>query len=294
MADLSHEAPFTPDWTSPPGETLADILEERGWNQSEFAERTGYTEKHISLLIHGKASITEDAALKLERVAGSTAGFWLSREARYRESLARAEEERALDKEGAWLKQLPLKHMLQYKWVRACRTTGSQVAECLRFFEVASVKAWQSSYQEPVAAFRASKRYSPDSAPTATWLRQGERRAATIQCASFDRGAFKNALLEIRKLTKEEDPDRFVPQLVNICAKAGVAVVFEPAPKGCPVSGATKWLSSTKALLMLSLRHKSNDHLWFSFFHEAGHLLLHGKRMMFIDVELMLTDAHED
>jgi hypothetical protein len=101
-------------------------------------------------------------------------------------------------------------------------------------------------------------------------------------------------LTEIRKLTNESDPDVFVPKLIDLCARAGVAVVFAPAPKGCPVSGATKWLSPTKALLMLSLRHKSNDHLWFSFFHEAGHILLHGKRMLFIDVERMLTDEHED
>ena len=273
---------------------MTDILEERGWRQSELAERTGYTEKHVSLLINGKASITEDTALKLERVVGSTASFWLAREAQYREALARIEEERALEKEGAWLKQLPLKHMLHYKWIRRLGTTGAQVSECLRFFEVASVKAWETSYKEPVAAFRSSKRYVIDPAPTAAWLRQGERCAKRIECAPYDKSAFKAALTEIRKLTNDVAPDVFIPKLVDLCAKTGVAVVVEPAPKGCPVSGAAKWLSPTKALLMLSLRHKSNDHLWFSFFHEAGHLLLHGKKMMFIDVVGMLTNEQED
>jgi addiction module HigA family antidote len=294
MIHPKTEMPFEPDWNSPPGETLADILEERGWSQTEFADRTGYTEKHISLLINGKASITEDAALKLERVIGSTAHFWLSREARYREVLARAEEQKAFAKEADWLKELPLKHMIEYGWVRSFADTGEQVAECLRFFGVASVRAWRTSYKEPVAAFRASKKFAIDPAATAAWLRQGERAAASIACQPFDKIRFKAALVEIRKLTNETDPDTFVPKLVEICAKAGVAVVFEPAPKGCPVSGATKWLSSDKALLMLSLRHRSNDHLWFSFFHEAGHLLLHGKRMMFIDAEGMLTNEHED
>src|SRR4051812_7079127 len=115
MAHLPQNHPFRPDWVSPPGDTLADLLCERGWSQSSFAERTGYTEKHVSLLINGKASITEEAALKFERVLGSTAGFWLSREAHYREALARAEEERQLEKESAWLKELPLKHMLKFK-----------------------------------------------------------------------------------------------------------------------------------------------------------------------------------
>lgn len=294
MAETARHTEFRPDWLSPPGDTLTDMLEERGWSQSELAERTGYTEKHVSLLINGKASITEDAALKLERVVGSTAGFWLSREAQYREALARIEEEHALEKEGDWLKQLPMKHMLHYRWIRRCPTIGAQVSECLRFFEVASVKAWETSYQEPIAAFRSSKRYAIDPAPTATWLRQGERRAKSIECAPYDKSAFKSALAEIRTLTNEVVPDVFIPRLIDICAKTGVAVVFEPAPKGCPVSGATKWLSTNKALLMLSLRHKSNDHLWFSFFHEAGHLLLHGKKMMFIDVVGMLTNEQED
>lgn len=294
MASSDRASPFSPDWTSPPGDTLADILAERGWSQTEFAERTGYTEKHISLLINGKASITEETALKLELVVGSNAAFWLSREARYREAHARADEEKALEKEGNWLKKLPLKHMVTCGWVRQFSSVGAQVAECLKFFEVASVKAWEIRYQEPVAAFRASKKYSIEPASTAAWLRQGERAASMIKCEPFDKMAFKKSLIDIRSLCKETDPDVFVPKLTEICAKAGVAVVFEPAPRGCPVSGATKWLSPAKALLMLSLRHKSNDHLWFSFFHEAGHILLHGKKMMFIDVERMLTDEQED
>jgi HTH-type transcriptional regulator/antitoxin HigA len=139
-----------------------------------------------------------------------------------------------------------------------------------------------------------SKRYSIDPAAAATWLRQGERSAASIECEPYKKSKFKQSLIDIRKLTNETDPTVFVTQLVQICAKCGIAVVFEPAPKGCPVSGATKWLSPTKALLMLSLRHRSNDHLWFSFFHEAGHLLVHGKRMMFIEVAGMLSDEQED
>jgi hypothetical protein len=254
----------------------------------------GYTDKHISLLINGKAAITEDAAFKLERVTGMPAGFWLSREVQYREAIARVDEERVLQGEASWLNELPLRHMIQNGWVREFRAPGAQVAECLRFFGVASTNAWRSSYQEPIAAFRASRRFSIDSAATATWLRQGERAASSIDIRPYDKTRFRASLTSIKELVNEPDPRVFVPRLVEVCSQAGVAVVFESAPKGCPVSGATKWLSPRKALLMLSLRHKSNDHLWFSFFHEAGHLLLHGKRMMFIDIEGKLKDEQEE
>jgi HTH-type transcriptional regulator/antitoxin HigA len=87
-------ATFSPDWISPPGDNILDLLEEHGWKQTELAKRTGYTTKHISLLINGKAPITEDTAIKLERVVGSTARFWLAREAQYREGLVRVAESR--------------------------------------------------------------------------------------------------------------------------------------------------------------------------------------------------------
>ncbi len=83
--------PFRPDWISPPGETIADLIEEREWTQADLAKRLGYTTKHISLLINGKAPITEETALKLENVLGSSASFWLSREAQYRAKLAQQE-----------------------------------------------------------------------------------------------------------------------------------------------------------------------------------------------------------
>jgi len=60
-------------------------------------------------------------------------------------------------------------------------------------------------------------------------------------------------------------------------------VVFVPAPPGCPVHGATRWLGPDKAVLALTLRHKTNDQLWFSFFHEAAHLLKHGKKLLVIE-----------
>ncbi|MXZ80410.1 MAG: HigA family addiction module antidote protein [Gammaproteobacteria bacterium] len=82
MTDLNPA--FTPNWASPPGDTIADVLKERGWTQAELAKRLGYSETHVSQLINGKASLTEDTAFRLESVLGSTAAFWLRREAFYR------------------------------------------------------------------------------------------------------------------------------------------------------------------------------------------------------------------
>lgn len=287
-------ASYRPDWVSPPGDTIADLLEEKGWSQAEFAQRCDYTTKHISQLINGKAPITEETAIKLERVLGSTARFWMTREAQYRESIARKQEFDELEAQADWLEQLPLNEMTSFGWVRKHRHKGQQVSECLKFYGVASVEAWRQRYAKPIAAFKASEKFGKDKGAVSAWLRHGEKAADDIGCAEYSKAEFKQVLRELRSLTNEPDPDVFVPVLVNACARAGVAVVIAPSPKGCPVSGATRWLSPGKALLMLSLRHKTNDHLWFAFFHEAAHLLLHGKKMTFLEFNGFESDLEAE
>ncbi|CAN5925086.1 hypothetical protein BH11MYX4_BH11MYX4_29570 [soil metagenome] len=113
-------------------------------------------------------------------------------------------------------------------------------------------------------------------------MRQGELAAAALECAPFDAKTFREALMEARALTLLSVPDAMA-QLVELCAAAGVAVAAVPELPKTHLSGIARWLSKDKALIQLSLRHKTNDHMWFSFFHEAGHILLHGKKAIFLD-----------
>ena len=276
---------FNPDWISPPGDTIADFIEEQDWTQAEFAKRIGYTTKHVNNLLSGSATIGEDTALKLEKVTDIKADFWLAREAGYRESLAREEDTAQLKASVSWLKELPVFEMIKFGWIEKKTTKWEQVKECLHYFGVASPEAWKKQYSTLGVAFRASTKFEKAFGPTIAWLRQGERVASTIECEEYSKDKFKDMLGELRSLTNKSKPDEFVNELISACASCGVAVVFAPAPKGCPASGATRWLAPNKALLMLSLRHKTNDHLWFSFFHEAAHILLHAKKMVFLELK---------
>ena len=83
-----QEQTSSPDWASPPGDTIVDLMEERGWTRVELARRLGFSAGYLNQLLKGNISITQDSALRLERVLGSTANFWLNREANYRERLA--------------------------------------------------------------------------------------------------------------------------------------------------------------------------------------------------------------
>lgn len=90
---------FTPNTPSPPGDSLADILEERNISQAELAARVGRSEKLISEIILGIAPITPEIAADLESALGAPARFWSERERRYREQLASRKEYEAVSKQ---------------------------------------------------------------------------------------------------------------------------------------------------------------------------------------------------
>ena len=274
---------YRPNTVSAPGETLLDLLDERGLSQAELARRLDRPIKTVNEIVKGKAAIVPETALQLEQALGVPAEFWLTREARYREWIARREADEELRQQVPWLRDLPLKEMRAFNWIASGTTRAETVRACLSFFGVASVEAWRATYERPLAAFRASSKVKKQPGAVAAWLRQGEREAAGINCEPFDADKFREALGAIRALTCEPDPGKFVPGLRDLCKECGVAVVFVPAPKGCPASGATKWLSAEKALILLSLPYKTNDQLWFTFFHEAAHILLHGKSLVFVE-----------
>jgi HTH-type transcriptional regulator/antitoxin HigA len=131
--------------------------------------------------------------------------------------------------------------------------------------------------------YRRSKAFASDPGAVAAWLRIGEIAAADLDCEEFDRAQFTGVVSEARALTREMDPRVWFPRLVDMCSAAGVAIVLKPELKGARINGAARWLTPNKALIQLSLRHRWSDILWFTFFHEAAHLVLHSKRETFIN-----------
>jgi Zn-dependent peptidase ImmA (M78 family) len=182
----------------------------------------------------------------------------------------------------AWLKRVPTRELIRRGKVEAQSDKAGLLRSVLAFFGVSSVESWESLWLKPSASFRRSACFELKPQATAAWLRCGELEAIKMECKPFDKNQFKAALDEIRKLTLAK-PKVFQKKMIELCAEAGVAVVFVPAMDGCPASGAARWLTPQKAIIQLSLRHKTDDHLWFSFFHEAGHILNDRKRGLYID-----------
>ncbi len=282
---------FVPDYVVPPGETLLETLETIGMSQAELADRTGRPRKTINEIIKGKTAITPETALQLERVLGVPASFWNNLERNYQETLARLNEQQKLQKQSKWLKKLPVALLVKNGWIKGYKDKIHQLQEVLNFFGVASPEQWTTRWLGAQVSYRRSTVFQSDPYAIASWLRAGELIAQKIECKPFDASRFKNALYEIRKVTNKP-PDVFQSEVVRLGAECGVAVAFVPELPKIRASGATWWMNPNKAVIQLSLRYKRDDQLWFSFFHEAGHILLHGKKEVFIEGDS--RDSKED
>jgi addiction module HigA family antidote len=285
---------YEPDYAVAPGGTLRSTLNSLGLTQSDVATRTGLSLKHINQIVQGVAPITPETALLLERVTDVSARFWNSLESVYRERVARRENRERLAGDVDWLDELPIKELMRRGILGARDDKATQVEKACRFFGVADPERWRDVWLKPLVSFRRSPTLAADPGAVATWLRLGEIEAATVETAPFDARRFRDALIRIRSLTLRE-PRMALKRLRTECAEAGVAVIFLPDIGKTRTSGAARWLTPNKAMIQLSDRFKADDRFWFSFFHEAAHVLLHSKKETFVDaVELAESEAEDE
>ena len=283
---------FVPDYSVSPGEVLEDYLESQGMTQIELADLLGFAKKTVNEIIKGKAQIMPETALKLERVFGRPAHFWNNLERRYQEGRARLKDQQRPHEYLDWLKRVPVKAMAERGFIRKFDDKLEQLDDVLRFFDVADPEQWRTVWEQHQVAYRQSQCFETSAEAVSAWLRQGEIEAQRIDCAPYDQRGFQSALDEIRALTREP-LEVFEPRLVELCAGVGVAVVLVPELPKTGISGATRWLKN-KAIIQLSFRYKSNDQLWFTFFHEAGHILKHGRKAIFIEGNGMGDEKEEE
>jgi HTH-type transcriptional regulator / antitoxin HigA len=274
---------YIPDEVSPPGETLQETLEMLGMSQAELAERTGRPKQAINEIVRGKKEITAQTALQLEQVLGIPASFWLAREQNYREALARRAQTINWADDTDLLRQFPVKKMVEFGWLKAAKSKVDQLRELLGYFGAAGPEQLKSLCLHQQAAFRKSDGFEADTGALNAWLRRGELIGQQTDTKPYSEDRFLQALRKARALTRS-NPSEFLEPLRQLCAEAGVVVAFVRELPKIRASGATRWLKPDKALIQLSLRFKWADQVWFSFFHEAGHIVLHGKTDVFLDL----------
>jgi HTH-type transcriptional regulator/antitoxin HigA len=281
---MTRKNDYTPETVSHPGVTLREKLGEIGMSQKEFAVRTGKPERTIVNVINAKSSLTPDMAVRFESVLQIPATFWLKRQQHYDEAIARMRRDELLADASRWAAMFPVRKMASLGWLRLPQHKAEYARLLLEFFSVSSPEAWQGYYmsRKLKVDFRISLAHFSDPHAISAWLRQGELDAKKLGGAPYSRKKFVAALPEIKRVMANH-PDDFFWLLQDICLHAGVKVVYTPCLPNAPLHGSTRWLHDDTPLIQLSARYRQNDRFWFTFFHEAGHILLHGTKHVSIE-----------
>jgi addiction module HigA family antidote len=273
---------YTPDLAIPPGETISEILQERGITQTDFALMLGRTEKNVSQLVNGKAPVSPELAIDLERVLGVPAGMWNNLESTYRDLLARRREAERPQDAIAWARTFPLKYLRDNDFIARETSASEAPGALLGYFGVASAGAWSDYWTAPRRlAARATTAYATNLPSLTTWLRAGELAAREVDLRPYSAKEFAVVVTEARTMTHQPADEAF-GRLGGLCASAGVALVVIPEPPKVGCYGVSRWPSDDTAIIQLCLRYKTADQLWFSFFHEACHILRHSRKRTYV------------
>lgn len=264
-----------------PGETVADYLDVHEWSQSQLARRTDLTPKTISEICNGKAPITPPTALAFEKVLGRPAHFWLNLQRRYDEAQARARENARAEEWRDWAARFPLKEMGRRGWFGEPSTPGSNVTNLLRFLSVSSPESWERVWSAAEVSYRQTRKHTKSVESIAAWVRATELAAEDLSVSEFSRERLVASLGRFRALTREPS-DRIMEPAQELCASVGIALVFVPELPKTGISGCARWFGPKRVLIALTLRYKTDDQLWFTFFHELGHVLLHLPKLAFV------------
>lgn len=272
----------TPNYLVTTGDFIAEWMESEGINAAELARRCGITPKHISELLSGKAPLSHAMSLKLEQVTGVPARIWNLYENGFRQALAEQSAGQSLAEQYERAKNYPLSYLRKQGIITATpRDHQGIVRQLLRFWGVADFDALEVTWRQGSVAYRRRALDRRDSHALATWLRMGELHGQGLKdIPPFDRATLIAMMPELRALTVG-DPIHSIQQATQMLLRAGVVLCLTPPVPGLGIHGATRWLQE-RPLVQLSALMKSDDQLWFTLFHELGHVLLHGDKELYV------------
>ncbi|MDI3470718.1 MAG: hypothetical protein OJF62_002781 [Pseudolabrys sp.] len=263
---------WTPNWAVHPGSVLEEHLQTRGLSQAELARLADLTPKLVSTIIKGTNPVTAETALRLERVLGLKAYVWTGLQSKWDLFQARTRAERPQAK--TWLSLLPIKELKKRKYLPESTDDQELVDRLLHLFSIGTPEAYAAKIQALAVHHRRSLAYESSEHHIFTWLMLGESKAREMNMPAFSSQKFEEALRKIRTFTTES-PETFETKMRALCKQAGVALILEPPISKTCLFGSARWFDRDHAIIQMSLRMKTNDHFWWTFFHEAAHIILH-------------------
>jgi HTH-type transcriptional regulator/antitoxin HigA len=263
-----------------PGEYLEEWIDDQGLSQQRVADLLGCSRKQVNEIVNGRAPITGDTAVRLERVVGITADSWLRFEAAYRAGLARIADHENLASHANEIDPNAVAYLRSLEATKATmRTPGALVSDFLTFHKCGTWQAYVHLHESASRgdyALAALKESGAEIDPTVltTWLRAAELTEP------FERG--QRYVYEPDRLRAElprlrsraSDPDStMLRDIADILADVGVVFMVVEPPKKFPLHGMTRWVDNRVPVIQQTGRWGKDGFVIWALFHELGHVL---------------------
>ena len=269
----------------PTGNIIKEYLEEYGITQKDLAERINSSEKHISNVLKGKNRLTEEFALKLEKViVGVPASYWLNYEAKYREQVAREEEIATVNK---WnLQEIAKRFHFKEVFKGLDISLTQQAIEMLKLLKISDFENFDNVYSKVAVDFMED---GGEKEALAIWLNMCEAEIEIqndeIDAVQYKECNVKENLNKFKLLSNNNKTESSINSCRKLFNKLGIYLVFCEAVTNSKVRGALSTYKNHPAIY-ISGRFKSHSNTWFALIHEIGHLLLHyNKNVVIVSYE---------
>ena len=274
-----------------PGAYLREWMEDSAskMTQQELANRLGISRKLVNGILCGRDPITEDTAIRLERVTGIPRDAWVRFESKYRTDLARLHDEESLARHVSEISPSVGKYLRDVGATTATkRAPGRLVSDLLSFVNCGTFEVFEDERDnlfDSLAALRESGKHVDETA-LMVWLAAGEKSDAYLQARSlrYDEKTLRKILPDLRARAARPD-DTMVADLAELLRSAGVVYQFIPAPNKFPLHGVTRWTPWGVPVIQQTGRRKKDGFIIWTLFHEIGHVINDEPQSMSIDLE---------
>lgn len=264
-----------------PGYYIADIIEDMGITQAEFATRMGTTAKTLSYLINGQANISNDLAKKLSVMMGTSIEIWLNLQSTYDQKLIEIQKAKDYDEQTDLARLIDYKYFVDVVGLPIAKSINEKITNLCKYFMVSDLRIMLTpdflvNYRTGVSSISDKNIIN-----SRAWVQTAINFSQRIETKAYDANKLKSCLPELRSMTVQK-PDIFLPRMRQIFAECGVAFVLLPNLKNSGVNGAVKWINEDRAVLAMNNRRLDADIFWFSLFHEIRHVLQKKTKTTFI------------
>ena len=279
---------FEPTYAVPTGWVLQDHIEALGISPLEFAHRCECPPELISDIISGFGVIDSIAATAFGRETGLNKDLWLRMEVAFRRKLAEFYENSDL---AQWAQEFPAKELVKRGAVSQHSLGAENMARMMSFYNFWSPEEGKSRYGPDVVSYGNSPDFDNNRQAIAAWLRLGEIQAQRTECPKYGEVKFRKSLSSVRELTgSQQGLSGLLEEAQGLLLNSGVVLLSIDPLSGATAGSAAWWLPEdkfmgipAKPVIQLNARHKTDASLWYGLFHAATHILLHGKRRVFVD-----------